>query len=483
MSLGDLSDEVSKKAVRNCPWSEELWIIRMRILEQNKSEEQDATQCLEQGLVSIAPSPGINLWLAYIEFIRRSSASSEHLHKIISQGADHLGETGDPSFKLLRLQARLYARADNMTEARRIWSNILYCPTNKGLANVWLEFIALEKQYGNDQQLRNLYQRAITKCTDWPQYIAEDWQMYERECGTLQDMLKCIDKCKNINEIIVQQGLNEEKPNDFKKRSRDQELNNSKIKRLKISHETEMKPFRKKVSVSDIQPEKSIFVSNMRSNITEDDLLEMFPLAKNICIPTDRKGVSRCFAYIEFENETEVPKALDRDRELLHGRPLFISNCLLDQTQRKTAFKYSVHGENNKLFVRGLPKQLTQEDVENIFKPYECIAVRLVIQKSGQSKGLAYVEFKDKDAAEAALKATDQLDVDGHTITVAISAPPQKKQSISDNPEFWSSTQHPRSRLQLPLIPRAVQTKQVDSTAQGTSKSNEDFRKMLLNKN
>lgn len=481
MSLGDLSDEVSKKAVRNCPWSEELWITRMRILEHNKCGEQLVTQCLEQGLVSIAPSPGLNLWLAYIEFIRRSSTAPEHLHKIITQGAEHLGETGDPTFKLLRLQARLYARAGNMTEAQRIWSSILQYSSNKELANVWLEYIALEKQYGNAQQLRSLYQRAIAKCTDWPQFIAEDWQMYERECGTLQDMLKYEDKCKHINKAIAQQNFSEEEPVESKKRSRPQDGNDPKIKRLKISDDPKTKPFKKNVTVADINTDTSVFVSNMRSSVTDEDLQKMFPSAKNICIPTDRKGGSRCFAYVQFETETEVTDALDRDRELLQGRPLFISKCVREQSQRRTPFKYSTQGENNKLFVRGLPKKLTQEDVENIFKPYGSTTVRLVSLKSGQSKGLAYVEFKDKAAAEEALKVTDQMDIDGFVITVAISAPPQKKQY--DDSDLLVPTRHARSRIQLPLVPRSVQTKQSDSMAPGTSKSNEDFRKMLLNKN
>lgn len=36
MKLGDTCLAVSKRALRNCPWSEGLWTTRMRILEHHK---------------------------------------------------------------------------------------------------------------------------------------------------------------------------------------------------------------------------------------------------------------------------------------------------------------------------------------------------------------------------------------------------------------------------------------------------------------
>ncbi|KAF5274090.1 hypothetical protein FQR65_LT04488 [Abscondita terminalis] len=480
LNLGDYSGDVSKKALRNCPWSEELWIIRMRTLEYQQASADTLMQCLEQGLTAILPSSGLNLWLSYIEYVRRCCNSSEKLHKVIKQGVETLGEGGDPSFKLLRLEARLYAREGNMTEARRIWFNILSHSSHKELANVWLEFIALEKQRGDDNQLRKLYKQAITKCKDWPQYVAEDWIMYERESGTLNDMLKCLDMCKNVQEVpTTLPADSSDQNNDSKKRRREHDLkNNFESKRPRVTEESRLP--KKKLNVSDINTEKAVFLSNMRDDINEDKLLEVFPTAIKICIPTDRKGTSRCFAYVEFDNEEEVSKALERDRERLNGRPLYISKCLRDQTQRKTVFNYNTQIEENKLFIRGLPKKFTQEDVENLFKPHGCVAVRIVLHRSGQSKGLAYVEFADKDAAESALKATDQLEVEGHIITVAISAPPQRKQS--NEPEFLAPTRHARSRIQVPLIPRSIQSKNVDNATPGSSKSNEDFRKLLFSK-
>lgn len=98
------------------------------------------------------------------------------------------------------------------------------------------------------------------------------------------------------------------------------------------------------------------------------------------------------------------------------------------------------------------------------------------------------MEFENEDTAQRALKATDQMKIDDNVITVAISAPPPKKQPI---PLTNDPIRHARSRLQMPLIPRSLQVKNIETKTEksgenGSSKpppkSNADFRNMLLKK-
>jgi RNA recognition motif-containing protein len=102
--------------------------------------------------------------------------------------------------------------------------------------------------------------------------------------------------------------------------------------------------------------------------------------------------------------------------------------------------------------------------------------------KSGQSKGLAYVEFPDGSSAKKAIQKTDQMKIGEHTISVAISAPPPKKPAL---PTSTVPSRSARIKLQVPMIPRTLQVKGGTSNGESKSvvaKSNEDFRKMLLNK-
>lgn len=49
-NLGDSTVKVSARALRNCPWSEDLWITRLRILEKQGKEETEVLECFEQGM-------------------------------------------------------------------------------------------------------------------------------------------------------------------------------------------------------------------------------------------------------------------------------------------------------------------------------------------------------------------------------------------------------------------------------------------------
>lgn len=194
-----------------------------------------------------------------------------------------------------------------------------------------------------------------------------------------------------------------------------------------------------------------------------------------------RKGISKRYAYVQLPSEEDVKVALKRDREILKFRPMFISKCRAsNEEEKQPIFKYTTSVEPNKLFVKGLPVRYTKEDVEQLFQPFGCTEVRIITHKSGRSKGLAYVEFPDEKMANEALKAKDQTQIGEHTITVAISAPPPKQDTKLKERE---PIRHARSRLQVPLVPRILQTKSpLNSTSNTVSKSNEDFRKMLLNK-
>lgn len=199
LKLGEISLSVSSRALRNCPWCEELWILRLRILEKQQAESTEIMKQFEQG-ISCIPPPGLELWLVYIEYVRRNDKSTEKLHKLCQQAIEQIGYEGDPACKLLRWQARLFAAEGKLAEARKNWGEILKNRQHRESAVAWLEYIALERRYGDDKQLRVLFQRAINACKDWPQHLMEEWLMFEREVGSLEDVLKCVEKSRELKQ-------------------------------------------------------------------------------------------------------------------------------------------------------------------------------------------------------------------------------------------------------------------------------------------
>lgn len=75
--LGDAADKISKRALRNCPWSEALWIERLRILEYLKRLEAEILACFEQGISNMESGQGTELWLSYLECNIRAATEKE----------------------------------------------------------------------------------------------------------------------------------------------------------------------------------------------------------------------------------------------------------------------------------------------------------------------------------------------------------------------------------------------------------------------
>jgi RNA recognition motif-containing protein len=166
-------------------------------------------------------------------------------------------------------------------------------------------------------------------------------------------------------------------------------------------------------------------------------------------------------------------------------------------------FKYATTLEQNKLFLSSLPFSVTKEQIENLFteKGFKVKDVRLVTQKSGKPKGLAYAEFNDAHEASQAVLKVDGTEMDGHTIKVAISNPPQRKEPTKLTPVAKAVVSRATSLgaapkptgargkgySQISLVPRNVAATSTTPKSESTSTTtntmnNDDFRKMLFSK-
>lgn len=129
--LGEIAWKVSERSVRNCTWSEELWVMKLRILENLNRNESEAMSSFEQGLANIVPSVGIQLWFTYIEYVMRNIKDEQKINKLLEKAMDVCGDV-DPHYSLHRFQAKLLAKKDDVKGAITIWNKIIGIPQNKG---------------------------------------------------------------------------------------------------------------------------------------------------------------------------------------------------------------------------------------------------------------------------------------------------------------------------------------------------------------
>ena len=75
-----------------------------------------------------------------------------------------------------------------------------------------------------------------------------------------------------------------------------------------------------------------------------------------------------------------------------------------------------------KLFVAGLPFDMDDQQLQDIFTEYGSVNSAKIIndRETGKSRGFGFVEFADSAAAQAAIKALDGTSLAGRSMTVKV---------------------------------------------------------------
>ncbi|CAF2537142.1 unnamed protein product [Rotaria sp. Silwood2] len=265
-------------------------------------------------------------------------------------------------------------------------------------------------------------------------------------------------------------------------------------------------------TTKDIDHLNTVFVANLAYDVDEDVIRQALSSAGEIkeirIVKHEWSGKSKGFGYVDFVTSEGSRQALKLDHTQINGRPMYVSaydpnkSTSNDLTKK---FKYATNLEQNKLFISNLSFSTTKEQIQNLFieKGLKVKDVRLVTLKSGKSKGLAYAEFDDAQEASQAILTFDGTEIDGHTIKVAISNPPQRKEPTKSASTVTSTIPKPtslgeapkstgprgRGHSQILLVPRRVATTTTTTTTTPMSQStptttstmsNDDFRKMFF---
>ncbi|XP_032742586.1 squamous cell carcinoma antigen recognized by T-cells 3 [Rattus rattus] len=258
----------------------------------------------------------------------------------------------------------------------------------------------------------------------------------------------------------------------------------------------------------------TVFVSNLPYSIEEPEvklrpLFEACGEVVQIRPIFSNRGDFRGYCYVEFKEEKSAQQALELDRKNVEGRPMFVSPCV-DKSKNPDfkMFRYSTTLEKHKLFISGLPFSCTKEELEGICKAHGTVKdLRLVTNRAGKPKGLAYVEYENESQASQAVLKMDGMTIKENVIKVAISNPPQRK--VPEKPEVRTAPGAPmvprqmygargKGRTQLSLLPRALQRQGAAPQAENgpapglaattsvateaPKMSNADFAKLLLRK-
>jgi RNA recognition motif-containing protein len=176
--------------------------------------------------------------------------------------------------------------------------------------------------------------------------------------------------------------------------------------------------------------EFEIFIGGLPWETTEEVLKKDFAECGEVVafrMPLNDEGKARGIAFCEYTNQESVDKALKFDGTDYGGRTLSV---------RKSGDPAPAKGDKGKgkgkdgkgkgnsefeVFVGGVPESATEDSLKKAFGECgEIDRLRLPLNEEGKPKGIAFIQFKDKDSCDKAVAMTD-TDMDGSSLRVKMS--------------------------------------------------------------
>jgi len=180
--------------------------------------------------------------------------------------------------------------------------------------------------------------------------------------------------------------------------------------------------------------EMEVFVGGLPFSTTEEVLKKDFTECGEIVnfrMPLNDEGNARGIAFIEYANAEGVEKALKFNETEYGGRWLSVRKSGDDSKGKGKGKddKGKGKGKGNKefeVFVGGLPFATTEEGLKKDFAECgEIVNFRLPLNDEGKARGIAFIEYKDKEACEKALKF-NETDYGGRSLSVKMSGDDSK---------------------------------------------------------
>ncbi|XP_074009472.1 nucleolin isoform X2 [Numenius arquata] len=159
----------------------------------------------------------------------------------------------------------------------------------------------------------------------------------------------------------------------------------------------------------------SVFVGNLTPTKDYEELktgIKEFFVKKNIEVLDVRIGASKRFGYVDFSSAEDLDKALQ-----LNGKKLMGLEVKLEKAKSKETIKENKKERDARtLFVKNLPYRLTEDEMREVFENAQ--EIRIVMNKEGNSKGMAYIQFKTEAEANKALEEKQGTEIDGRAMVI-----------------------------------------------------------------
>jgi RNA recognition motif-containing protein len=146
-------------------------------------------------------------------------------------------------------------------------------------------------------------------------------------------------------------------------------------------------------------------------------------------IETSESKRAKGIAFVKFFDEVGYQAAMKLNDTDYGGRSIFVGSAA--ETREKTGKGKGKDGKDSKgkgkakefeVFVAGLPFATTEEAFKQRFAEFgEIVNLRFPVSEEGKARGIAFIEYNDKEACDKALKLNEQ-DYAGRSLTVKMAS-------------------------------------------------------------
>lgn len=138
-----------------------------------------------------------------------------------------------------------------------------------------------------------------------------------------------------------------------------------------------------------------IIVRHLNYKTTEDTVGEHFAqygAVRTVNIKKDPDGSSRGFGFVVFESEESLSAAIAKENQRLDNHDVIVTKPIPLSEKMKT----------NMLFVGGLHRDITEEQLRGYFSVYGEITEIIFVEnrQTQERKGFCFVHFKENEAVE-----------------------------------------------------------------------------------
>ncbi|OZJ05109.1 hypothetical protein BZG36_01382 [Bifiguratus adelaidae] len=214
-NLNEAPLRVCQRAIRNCPWSGDIWTSLFQIMESRVTEhdiiEENFQRAIQHPLLSRSPDDYIKVLVSRCDYYRRRALGAEAAERNLEQFVLVLEEStllekqvlpeGDPTYRLQRYQSHIQETLfQDTVAATKTWDAIIKSHGKESEA--FLSYIEFAKRHQDYRKVRSLFKQASIKLIDWPERIWDAWIQFEHLYGSADTLLEAVLRTDRQRRIV-----------------------------------------------------------------------------------------------------------------------------------------------------------------------------------------------------------------------------------------------------------------------------------------